>query len=363
MTLSTTAYIALGSNLGDRRGALDAVLKALAQTSGVRLTAASDIIGTVPLGPTDQPSYLNAVAQITTSLSTEGLHKVLSDIETNLGRQRNQKWGPRTIDLDLLLYGDEVMKTKDLTVPHPQMHLRSFVLSGLAQLNGSLQHPVLKESIDTLAGRLNGGDFALNPGLPQLVSISGVIGVGKTTLAKRLLEALGCKCILEAYDTNPFLPQVYAGAEELALDSQLYFLTSRVEQLNPEGLTYGQITVTDYVFHKELIYARLLLNERQTALYEKVYQQLHGGVAAPVLVIFLEDSPLNCLQRIRNRNRPYEQAVTLEFLEKLRKGYDELIDNWKKCPVIRLPVARFDCMQKHDLKHLAVQVKNYTIRT
>jgi 2-amino-4-hydroxy-6-hydroxymethyldihydropteridine diphosphokinase len=361
MSNGITAYVALGSNLGDRRASLDSALKMLAETGGVQLVVVSDVIETAALGPVDQPDFLNAVAQITTSLTPRDLHSLLCNVEIRLGREKGQRWGPRTIDLDLLLYGDKTVKTENLTVPHPQMHLRSFVLSGLSQLNGSLRHAILGETIDTLAARLNGADFALNLDLPQLISIAGVIGVGKTTLAKRLSDALGCKCIREAYDTNPFLSQVYAGEEQFALDSQLYFLTSRVDQLHPEILASGRLAVTDYIFNKELIYARLLLDERQMALYEKVYLQLHNSVSVPVLVIFLEDSPPNCLERVRKRNRPYEQAVTLQFLEKLQEGYERLFADWKQCPVIRLPVGRFDCLKENDLEHLALQVQNYAV--
>ena len=158
-----TAYIGLGSNLGDRQGYIDQALKALAGVEKVSLVRVSDIIETAALGDTPQYSYLNAVAQLETSLDAGSLHQVLIDIEKKIGRKRTKKWSARTIDLDLLLFDDEIIKTESLTVPHPQMHLRSFVLDGLCQLNPSLVHPMLRETARELSRRLGGADFVLRP--------------------------------------------------------------------------------------------------------------------------------------------------------------------------------------------------------
>jgi len=355
----TTAYIGLGSNLGDRETSIRGALKMLAQADHIEVARVSDLIETASLGDSDQPDYLNAVAEIRTTRSAEDLYNRLADIETSLGRVRAEKWSPRIIDLDLLLFGLYVINTAELTVPHPQMHLRSFVLSPLSQLNPQFLHPVLKEPVSELAARLNGADFAPNPNLPQLISIAGVIGVGKTTLAQRLANSLNCKLLLEPYDKNPYLPDVYAGKKELALHSQLYFLNSRIDQLNPGALTTGQVAVTDYIFDKELIYARRLLNPQQLASYEKTYQPSGAKVATPVLVIFLSDSAKKCLERIRTRNRPYEQVIGIEFLEKLSSDYQRLFAHWRLCPVICISMSNFDCTRNGDINHLTNQIRSY----
>jgi deoxyguanosine kinase len=355
----TTAYIGLGSNLGDRKDFIHKALKMLAETKNVEVARVSDLIETAPLGGANQPKYLNAVAQIKTALTAEDLHKTLLNVETSLGRARREKWSSRTIDLDLLLFGEEIINSHDLTVPHPQVHLRSFVLKGLRELNRELVHPVLKESIDELAARLNGADFVINGEQPQLVSVAGIIGVGKTTLAKKLSNILDCKCILEAYDKNPYLPEVYAGKKELALDSQLFFLTSRVAQLNHHSLKAGEMVFADYVFDKELIYAKQLLNAEQLALYYTIHKQVISDIAAPVLVIYLTDSVENCLKRIHMRNRPYEQKIQPQFLDALSRGHEKLFADWGKCPVIRLLMPEFDYMQDENIRHLANQIRSY----
>lgn len=351
-----TAYIGLGSNLGDRKSNIDSALKMLAEAEGIELACVSDTIETAALAKNEQPKYLNAVAEVKTTLSAKDLHKILADIENSLGRVRLGKWSSRTIDLDILIFGQDIENSPDLIIPHPQMHLRSFVLKGLCQLNDELVHPVMKVTVGELASRLNGCDYALNPNQPQLISVAGIIGVGKTTLAKKLADIFGCNVLLEPYDTNPFMPDVYAGRKELALDSQLYFLTSRVEQLDHNTLQKRHIYISDYIFSKELIYARALLNAQQLALYKQIYQPSAAKVSKPVLVIYLQDLPQNCLERIHKRNRPYEQKIEKQFLEKLSADYEQLFSDWKTCPIIRMPMS-----ENLNVEHLANQIKYYTM--
>jgi 2-amino-4-hydroxy-6-hydroxymethyldihydropteridine diphosphokinase len=360
MAKETTAYIGLGSNLGDRQRYIDSGIKMLAGAPELRLLRVSDVIESPPLSQDDQPNYLNAVAEVQTQLNAHGLLKTLGEIEILLGRRRKEKWGPRTIDLDLLIFGDEILNEPNLTVPHPQMHLRLFALKGLSQLNAGLLHPVLDASVAELAERLNGRDFALDPQRPQLVCVSGIIGVGKTTLAEKLAKELGCRILREPYDTNPYMPQVYAGKKELALDSQLYFLDGRIKQLDKGALAPGRIVVSDYVFDKELIYARRLLSEEQLALYEDIHASMAGKAARPVLVIYLRDTVRTCLERIHRRNRPYEQRIENAFLEALNEDYERLFANWTSCPVIRLNSSELDYSQTSTVETLANQVRYYT---
>ncbi len=356
-----TAYIGLGSNMGDRQGYIDNALKALADAESVMLARVSDIIETASLGSSQQAAYLNAVAQVETALDAENLHRILMDIEKKLSRKRTKKWSARTIDLDLLLFDDKIIKTATLTVPHPQMHLRSFVLNGLCQLNADLQHPVMKVSVGELASRLNGYDFFISADKPLLISIAGNIGAGKTTLAKKLAELLEGQIILEPYDTNPFLPQVYAGKKELALDSQLFFLTNRMQQLDRDSLKAGQVYISDYLFQKETIYAETLLDPQQLSIYRQVYTPFAEMVFDPVLVIYLEDSARNCLERIARRGRPYEQKIDLQFLEKLDTGYQKLFADWKKSPLIRISTPQLNYADKVCIEHLTNQIKHYNL--
>jgi 2-amino-4-hydroxy-6-hydroxymethyldihydropteridine diphosphokinase len=353
------AYIGLGSNLGEREKLVKNALRMLTRIAGAEVTRTSKLIETLPLGRMEQPPYLNAVAEIKTRLSPLELFGRLVEIEDLLGRERRQKWDSRTIDLDLLLYNDEVVRTERLTIPHPQMHLRSFVLTPLAEIAPQLAHPVLNETIGALNARLNGASYILKPEKPQLISVAGNIGVGKTTLAKNLAEVLSCRLLLEAYDTNPYLAEVYAGRAELALDSQLYFLTSRAEQLDPSRLEPGRAVVADYIFEKELIYAQELPEQSQKDLYARLYGPVSAAVAAPVIAVYMYDTPERCLQRIQRRNRPYEQGIDLTFLQRLDERYEGLFRRFRNCPLFRMDASVFDCTDEAAVTHLAEQMGHY----
>jgi 2-amino-4-hydroxy-6-hydroxymethyldihydropteridine diphosphokinase len=151
-----TAYIALGSNLGDRRAHLEAAAAALGAAPGIRLIAVSPLVETEPVGgPPGQERFLNAAARIETDLAPEALLDVLKGIERRLGRRQGPRWGPREIDLDLLLYGDRRIQTDRLTVPHPQLRERRFVLEPLAAIAPDAVDPVTGRTVRQLLAALS----------------------------------------------------------------------------------------------------------------------------------------------------------------------------------------------------------------
>ena len=148
-------FIGLGSNLGERESMIRRALDDLARLPSTTLVRASSLYDTEPVGDTDQPGFLNAVAQLETGLSARQLLWNLLLIERRLGRVRTRHWGPRVIDLDLLLYGNEVLDQPDLTVPHPELLRRSFVLVPLVELDPLVVHPVTGETLLAHLSRLN----------------------------------------------------------------------------------------------------------------------------------------------------------------------------------------------------------------
>lgn len=359
MSGEATAYIGLGSNLGSRPRNINKALDAIASVRGIKLLRASSITETKPLADKNQNDYLNCVVQIQTKLKPESLLKVLKKIETSLGRKKSkEKWGNRPIDLDILLFDKKIVCKKDIVIPHPQMHLRSFVLRGLCEIDSQIIHPVLKENVSVLHSRLSGKDFYFDKNNPQLISVAGVIGAGKTTLAEGLKNLYGFKLIKEAYDSNPFLPKVYAGQKSFALDSQLYFLLSRCEQLKPENFD-NEIAVSDYIMDKEMIYARVWLDAMQFELYSKINEVMTKTAVSPSIVIYMKSSSAGCLKRIKQRSRPYEQNIDLDFLEKLHNGYDKLFETFARCPVITIDAESVDFRQKEQVETLGKKINYY----
>lgn len=136
--MSVTAYIGLGANLGDRDANLRRAIALLSQNPAIRISGVSRFQETEPLGVTDQPRFINAVLSVVTTLSAKDLLTAMLDVEQQMGRIRNQRWGPRTIDLDLLTYGELFVDEPGLKVPHPEIRNRRFVMEGLRELGATI---------------------------------------------------------------------------------------------------------------------------------------------------------------------------------------------------------------------------------
>jgi len=156
MTAPTPACLALGSNLGDRHAHLQAALDAISRLPGTRVHRTSSFLETDPVGPIPQPPYLNAAALIQTSLPARDLLTHLLDIEHTRGRDRSkeQRWGPRTLDLDLLLYSTSIINEPGLIIPHPRMHERRFVLQPASEVAGDMLVPTMNATVSQLLERL-----------------------------------------------------------------------------------------------------------------------------------------------------------------------------------------------------------------
>ncbi|MBD5637791.1 2-amino-4-hydroxy-6-hydroxymethyldihydropteridine diphosphokinase [Clostridium botulinum] len=148
-----TAYVAFGSNIGEKESYIKRALEKI-EKRGMKIIKVSPIYETEPYGVLDQDSFLNGVVKIETNLTPENLIEVLLDIEKQLDRVRERRWGPRTIDLDIIFYDDLIINKNNLIIPHKDMENREFVLKPLCHIDENFIHPVLKKSVRQLYDRL-----------------------------------------------------------------------------------------------------------------------------------------------------------------------------------------------------------------
>ena len=164
--MATEAFLGIGANLGDRAHTLRQAACRLHNTAGIQVVSASPVYASAPVGVTDQPDFLNAVLKIETQLTPRTLLDAMLAIEREFGRVRIKKWGPRTLDLDMLTFGDAIIDEPGLQVPHPHLHKRGFVLAPLCDLFPQGMHPVLAQSFCELAQAID-----LATGLHQVPNI------------------------------------------------------------------------------------------------------------------------------------------------------------------------------------------------
>ncbi len=189
-----------------------------------------------------------------------------------------------------------------------------------------------------------------------LIAVSGIIGVGKTTLAGQLSRILNAPLICEEYGQNPFLPRQLAGDQEAALASELFFLMSRAKQLASAAIHASPTVVCDYIFNKNRIFAQINLNEYQMGIYTELERQVESQIARPDLVVYLHDSTENCLERIRRRGRDYERSITKSWLDRLNRAYEELFRDWFSCPILKINCLDYDVRNESDVRNLLPQM-------
>ena len=151
-------YLGLGSNLGDRKENLEKSIESLDNFAEIEVTNRSSILETEPYGKTDQPEFMNMCVEINTRMSPLSLLETVLGIEHSLGRVREEVWGPRIIDIDILLYEDLDLELDDLSIPHKEMHLRSFVLEPLSEIAPDVKHPTLDKLVIELKEDLEKGE-------------------------------------------------------------------------------------------------------------------------------------------------------------------------------------------------------------
>lgn len=314
----------------------------------------------------DGDDFLNCVLQINTHLSVSETLKTILFIEKEMGRHRNESKGfvSRPIDIDILFYNEEIIDTKDLIVPHPEIHNRRFVLQPLAAISSEFIHPELDRSIASLLEETNDNcdivehsNALRNPILEydisnfHYIAIEGNIGAGKTTLASKMATDFNAKLILERFKENPFLPKFYKDPDRFAFPLEMSFLADRYQQLLDDLTQYDLFTenvIGDYDGYKSLIFAKITLQEEEFVLYKKLFHLMHKELPNPDIYVYLYQNTERLLENIKNRGRDFEQEIEASYLQKINKGYMEFIRNQHGKNIKIIDISDKDFVNKRE---------------
>jgi deoxyadenosine/deoxycytidine kinase len=190
--------------------------------------------------------------------------------------------------------------------------------------------------------------------------IEGPIGVGKTSLAKLLAKGFDARCILEKPEENPFLPHFYQERKKYAFQTQIFFLLNRFQQQKEIAQLdlFNQVTLCDYIFAKDRIFASINLDDHELALYEQIFGLLNVQIPTPDLVIFLQARPEVLIHRIKSRNVSYEKEIDLEYLKTLTDAYNYFFFHYEESPLLVVNTSEIDFVnRKEDFNQLVREIK------
>lgn len=200
----------------------------------------------------------------------------------------------------------------------------------------------------------------------DFIAVEGVIGAGKTSLAKLLAERSDARLVLEEFEENPFLPKFYENRQRYAFQTQLSFLASRFKQqqrmLNPDLFDGG--IISDYMFEKDRIFARLNLGEDEMNLYDNIFSIMTGISAKPDLVIYLQSNVERLMHNIEQRGRDYEKNITPDYLQELCDAYNQFFYHYNKAPLMIINSSEIDFVNNpSQLSYIEEQIFNQPIRS
>lgn len=359
MKIQRITYLSLGSNKGNKLENLQKAIHLIADRIGAVQKVAS-VYKTSSWGYEGEDFY-NTCIQVSTYLQPETLLDKLLTIEENLGRIRgtSEGYSDRIIDLDILLFDDEIIFSKTTTIPHPRMLDRKFVLVPLVEIAKSIIHPVAKKQLHTCLKGCT--DDSLIEKIPEIlirpipisekynyIAIEGNIGAGKTSLAKMMSDEFNAKVVLERFADNPFLPKFYEDKERYAFPLEMSFLADRYQQLSDDLAQFDlfkNFIVSDYYIFKSLIFAQVTLQKEEYALYRKMFDMMYKEITKPDLYVYLYQSTDRLLENIKKRGRDYEKNIEASYLQKIHDGYSNFIKTEQTLNSLIIDVSELDFVE------------------
>ncbi len=374
MKIVRTTYLSLGSNLGNKLENLQLAIDQIESLIG-HVRQISSVYKTKSWG-FDGDDFYNICIEISSSLNPERMIAMVLAIENKLGRSRTNETGynNRIIDIDMLLFDDEIIFYDNLKVPHPDMLKRKFVLVPLTEIAPNIIHPIAKKTILICLQNCEDNetiekiDSALVRPISLVekynyIAIEGNIGSGKTSLAKRIGDDYNAKLVLERFADNPFLPKFYEDKDRFAFPLEMSFLADRYHQLTEDLAQFDlfkNFIVSDYFIFKSLIFAQITLPKEEYNLYRKMFDIMYKEIAKPDVYVFLYQNTERLIENIKIRGRDYEQNIQPEYLEKIHKGYLSFIKSKEQLNPLIIDVSELDFVNNdNDYRNILKQILEF----
>ncbi len=374
MKIQRITYISIGTNQGDKLANIQQAINLIADKVGAVLKVAS-VYETASWG-FNSNNFYNTCIKVSTYLPPEQLILRLLSIEKELGRTRKDtnEYSDRLIDLDILLFDDEIIFSKTLIVPHPRMLERKFALVPLVEIARNVIHPIEKKHLyiclencsDT--SEITKLDVKLERPIPitekyNYIAIEGNIGAGKTSLANMMSDEFNAKIVLERFADNPFLPKFYSDNERFAFPLEMSFLADRYQQLSDDLAQFDlfkNFIVSDYYIFKSLIFAQVTLHSDEYKLYRKMFDLMYKEITKPDLYVYLYQNTERLLENIKKRGRDYEQNIEASYLQKIHDGYSNFIKTQPDLNILIIDVSELDFVNNlDDYETIINKIKNY----
>jgi len=367
-------YLSLGTNQGNKLKNLQKAINFIADQIGDVLKIAS-VYRTSSWGFTSEDFY-NTCIKVSTSLTATTLLKKLLTIENNLGRIRNtsENYADRLIDIDILLFGDEIILSEELIVPHPRMLDRKFTLVPLMDIAKNVLHPIVKRTIEYClqncndTSEINSIDKKLIRPIPlsekyNFIAIEGNIGAGKTSLTKMMSNDFNAKTVLERFADNPFLPKFYEDKNRYAFPLEMSFLADRYQQLSDDLAQFDlfkNFVISDYYMFKSLIFAQVTLQKEEYLLYRRMFDVMYKEITKPDLYVYLYQNTDRLLENIKKRGRDYEQNIQPDYLQKIHDGYSNFIQTQQGLHTLIIDVSELDFVNNiNDYSQVVNKIKKH----